>query len=349
MELVFRPASGGSNLAGQIASASWFAAASTGTLPPEIRVDINDVRYEIDPTISAGHIFDKPGRYELDGNFKAGSLGSWKTALGSFTVHLEGTLDIYEGNSYAFTGYVDGGVDYYNFDAKPEGARTPKAELSASVGRFLTRDANVPVAIVGKQLVVGGSFDTYEKQTLSQVVNSLVENAARPGRFFNLPQCFAAGTQIRLASGELEPIERIVPGMDVLAFDTNLNGRGPLVRKQVRRLFSNITQSWVVLSSGVTVTPGHHFLDAVGRFRTIEDILETDGLVVMENGTPQHVTGEYIRLVFDVNDDGVINARNEIDFTQWDPTAKTDMQALLSVFDTNDNGRLDSGDAQWSL
>lgn len=54
-------------------------------------------------------------------------------------------------------------------------------------------------------------------------------------------------------------------------------------------------------------------------------------------------------LVFDVNDDGIISARNEIDFTQWDPTAQTDMQALLSVFDTNDNDKLDSGDAQWAL
>lgn len=53
-------------------------------------------------------------------------------------------------------------------------------------------------------------------------------------------------------------------------------------------------------------------------------------------------------LVFDVNDDGLINARNEIDFTQWDPTARTDMEALLSVFDTSGNDSLDSGDAQWS-
>ena len=35
-------------------------------------------------------------------------------------------------------------------------------------------------------------------------------------------------------------------------------------------------------------------------------------------------------------------------FTDWDPTAKNDLQALLDVFDTNHNGMLDAGDAQFS-
>ncbi|WP_162247932.1 cadherin domain-containing protein [Devosia sp. Root413D1] len=54
-------------------------------------------------------------------------------------------------------------------------------------------------------------------------------------------------------------------------------------------------------------------------------------------------------LVRDSGNDGVINLRNEIDFTQWDPTAEGDMQALLNVFDTNKNGKLDAGDAEWAL
>jgi Ca2+-binding RTX toxin-like protein len=53
-------------------------------------------------------------------------------------------------------------------------------------------------------------------------------------------------------------------------------------------------------------------------------------------------------LVLDHNGDGVINETNEVDFTLWDPTATSDMQALLDVFDTNHNGKLDSGDADWS-
>jgi len=53
-------------------------------------------------------------------------------------------------------------------------------------------------------------------------------------------------------------------------------------------------------------------------------------------------------LAFDANNDGVINQKNEIVFTEWDPTAASDMQALLNVFDTNHNGKLDSGDAKFS-
>ncbi|MGJ0451651.1 MAG: hypothetical protein ACR65T_00235 [Methylocystis sp.] len=40
-------------------------------------------------------------------------------------------------------------------------------------------------------------------------------------------------------------------------------------------------------------------------------------------------------LAFDANNDGVINQKNEIVFTEWDPTAASDIQALLNVFDTN--------------
>lgn len=54
-------------------------------------------------------------------------------------------------------------------------------------------------------------------------------------------------------------------------------------------------------------------------------------------------------LVRDSGNDGVINLATEIDFTTWDPTAKSDLQALLNVFDTDHDGKLDSGDADWSL
>jgi hypothetical protein len=53
-------------------------------------------------------------------------------------------------------------------------------------------------------------------------------------------------------------------------------------------------------------------------------------------------------LVLDLNNTGAISQRDQVDFTAWDPTAKTDMQALLDVFDTNHDGELDSDDADWS-
>ncbi|WP_246703589.1 beta strand repeat-containing protein [Rhizobium sp. P28RR-XV] len=53
-------------------------------------------------------------------------------------------------------------------------------------------------------------------------------------------------------------------------------------------------------------------------------------------------------LVFDADGDGKISNSKEFEFTQWDPTATGDLEALKDVFDTNDNGKLDAGDAQWS-
>ena len=53
-------------------------------------------------------------------------------------------------------------------------------------------------------------------------------------------------------------------------------------------------------------------------------------------------------LVLDTQGNGQITQRNQVVFTDWDPTAKDDMQALRDVFDSNHNGMLDAGDAQFS-
>lgn len=53
-------------------------------------------------------------------------------------------------------------------------------------------------------------------------------------------------------------------------------------------------------------------------------------------------------LAIDADGDGEVDQQKEIIFTEWDPSAKDDMAALKSVFDTNDNGKLDAGDAQFA-
>jgi hypothetical protein len=45
---------------------------------------------------------------------------------------------------------------------------------------------------------------------------------------------------------------------------------------------------------------------------------------------------------------GQLTQANQVIFTDWDPGATSDMQALLDVFDTNHDGMLDSGDADFS-
>ncbi len=53
-------------------------------------------------------------------------------------------------------------------------------------------------------------------------------------------------------------------------------------------------------------------------------------------------------LVLDADGDGKISRSNEFVFTEWDSSANSDLEAIKNVFDTNGNGKLDSGDARWS-
>jgi Ca2+-binding RTX toxin-like protein len=54
-------------------------------------------------------------------------------------------------------------------------------------------------------------------------------------------------------------------------------------------------------------------------------------------------------LFFDPNNTGAITLKNQFVFTEWDPTATSDMQALRNVFDSNGDGKFDASDAKWSL
>ncbi len=110
-----------------------------------------------------------------------------------------------------------------------------------------------------------------------------------------LAHCFPVGTAIRLADGTEKTIEHIGGEDHVQSFDASgVFGRGGTVSKRVTRVFTNITDTWISLSNGLTVTPGHHFLDAFGSFRTIAEILATDAQIVLEDGSVAAVTGEYI-------------------------------------------------------
>ncbi|MGY5775162.1 beta strand repeat-containing protein [Rhizobium sp. LEGMi135b] len=53
-------------------------------------------------------------------------------------------------------------------------------------------------------------------------------------------------------------------------------------------------------------------------------------------------------LVFDADGNGKISSSKEFAFTEWDDAANGDLEALRNVFDTNGNGKLDAGDAQWA-
>ena len=53
-------------------------------------------------------------------------------------------------------------------------------------------------------------------------------------------------------------------------------------------------------------------------------------------------------LFIDADGDGTISDEREFIFTEWDPTAGGDMEALRSVFDTDGDGKLDADDAAFA-
>ncbi|PQA87547.1 Hint domain-containing protein [Hyphococcus luteus] len=92
----------------------------------------------------------------------------------------------------------------------------------------------------------------------------------------NYASCFLAGTQILLANGKKVPIEKVVPGDEIFAFDAKEDaGRGDLVPCRVEAVYRG--ESEAVLSfNDVNVTKGHLFLDINGGFRPLAKILEDE-------------------------------------------------------------------------
>ncbi|WP_306260413.1 LysM peptidoglycan-binding domain-containing protein [Pararhizobium sp. IMCC21322] len=88
---------------------------------------------------------------------------------------------------------------------------------------------------------------------------------------------------------------------------------------------------------GVNITPlqsSNFFYDTDG-----------DG---QKNRTAWAAAGDGV-LVRDAGDDGIIELKEEIDFTSWAPSAKSDLEALRLAFDTNDDDKLSATDSEWSL
>ncbi|OLP59480.1 hypothetical protein BJF93_12320 [Xaviernesmea oryzae] len=65
------------------------------------------------------------------------------------------------------------------------------------------------------------------------------------------------------------------------------------------------------------------------------------------NHTAWAADGEGV-LAIDVNGDNKIDGLNEIDFKAWDPSAKSDLEAIAHLFDSNHDGKLDANDAVFS-
>jgi len=88
----------------------------------------------------------------------------------------------------------------------------------------------------------------------------------------------------------------------VLAFDARADkGRGALVPRRVTWAYRNTTTEWIRLrwfdgaAQEVITSPGHHFLDELGGFPTIEEMTRTGSAqTVLASGVVTQVTDEGI-------------------------------------------------------
>jgi Ca2+-binding RTX toxin-like protein len=119
-------------------------------------------------------------------------------------------------------------------------------------------------------------------------------------KVFDEVKCFSGDAKVLLADGTKIEIKDIVCG-DVVASFRGIDG--PMQPRPVTRLFRNITTEWIhiTLSSSndkpLLCTPGHHFQDEFGNFRTIADMLAGgNGVarVVLADGTVAEARGRSI-------------------------------------------------------
>ncbi|WP_137929665.1 beta strand repeat-containing protein [Mesorhizobium comanense] len=93
-------------------------------------------------------------------------------------------------------------------------------------------------------------------------------------------------------------------------------------------------------------------LDLSGKGLSVNSLSSSSQFLDLKGDGYQHRTawagaGNGV-LVLDLYGDGQIHQQNQFAFTAWDPSANGDLQALKDVFDTNHDGKLDAGDADWS-
>ncbi|MBF9232322.1 hypothetical protein [Microvirga alba] len=148
-----------------------------------------------------------------------------------------------------------------------------------------------------------GPFDYQESSGSGSKINTLVDYET--GK--SVKHCFPAGTKVDMADGSQKSIEQICPGDYVLAFAAKGAQSFNLKACKVVRLFSGITEKWLVLrfdaprqssadatSEELVTTPGHRFLTTNGDFKRIDEILASDAQVVLRDGSVVAVSAKQI-------------------------------------------------------
>ena len=84
----------------------------------------------------------------------------------------------------------------------------------------------------------------------------------------------------------------------------------------------------------------------------VEYLSRAAGVIFTDDATGEAINTAWVAgddglLVIDANQSGTVDESREYVFTEWSETAKTDMQAVAEVFDTNQDGVLDARDERF--
>ena len=124
--------------------------------------------------------------------------------------------------------------------------------------------------------------------------------AIRLGKFQSPQHCFPAFALITLADNTQKPINTVNFGDYVATYDPNANhGRGTLLSGVVTRLFTNITQEFIKITSSCgrinsSMTPGHEILCPDGAYRKAQQALPLFNAMVHADGSIVAVQHERI-------------------------------------------------------
>jgi hypothetical protein len=185
-----------------------------------------------------------------------------------------------------------------------------------------------------------------------------------------LVEGYLNGTQV----GSAIPVS-ILPDGDISADFTGVVDEIRLIAVDIKAKISSVTYDAVLLPNGasydftITATDGDG--DTVTTSATVEILpqstapvaldLDRDGteylsreagVVFTDQSTGDSVNTAWVGpddglLVIDANNSGTVDESREYVFTEWRETAETDMEAIAEVFDSNQDGVLDSQDDQW--
>jgi hypothetical protein len=187
---------------------------------------------------------------ELGSSYSHGSAGILMDTDGFKEQLAKDVVGLVRNGTAVVNAQDDGRVQPNTLDERLKGARDVSWGLAAAAeGRLMFSDYG------GVEAALSANSDWS-----NQYRNNPVYNLARS--FGGLARCFSAGTMILMADGARRPIERVVVGDLVMAFDSRDPGRTPLRAARVVRTFTTpFSPIWRLGDNEVGVTPTHRVFD----------------------------------------------------------------------------------------